>query len=947
MPLFSQEDFLQTLPFGYALHRVEFDPAGNAVDYRFLRVNELFGKLTQLPINSIIGRSIKEVIPGIENDQFNWIDTYGRLAKFGGSQHFEQYSESLNRWFRVIAFSKGDGDFYTLFEDISDQKKVVQDLEASKQEMSSVLANTVDVIYSVQLPEERPSFVTPSSTKLTGYRPDEFMADPGLWRSMVLEEDLPVLAQCGEALRTTGKSNSEYRIRCRDGAIKWVWENARIVFDETGQPCRMEGTLRDITEQKRYQLSQMLLVRLAKSFINIAIEEGEDEISRALGEIGSVVGADRVYIFDYDFDKNTASNTHEWCADGIEPEIENLQDLPLELIPAWVECHRKGNAMAIQEVGQLKEGEELRLILEPQGIQSLVAVPLIDKGQLKGFVGFDWVRSIYQYGELELNVLIVFGELIVNFQSRLHDEIELKKATVAAESANRAKSDFLANMSHEIRTPLNGVIGFTDLLLESELNQEQKEFVKNANSAGRSLLNIINDVLDFSKIEAGKLQLEEVPSNIVELTREVVNFMQLAAERQKTELNLNISEDLIPIAVIDPLRLRQILINLIGNAVKFTENGTVSLHVDFERVEADLGRFTFAVSDTGIGIEAQQIPHLFKAFSQADNSTTRKFGGTGLGLTISQELAEAMKSEIQVESTKGEGSRFFFSITVPCHEKEPQIQTAEHAQAEVLPNIEEQRTIKNPRILMVEDVALNRTLAHALLKQIAPEATVLDARNGVEAVELVSQHDFDLIFMDIQMPDMDGIEATKRIREAEQSSDRHVPIIALTAGALEEEKKRALACGMDDFLTKPVDRTKIKSAMDKMLFQTQQRTAEQAHSTTAQRTHFDYDGFFDAFGDDHDVPHELIRISLTELTQRMEQLHRSIEVKETDMISQIAHSIVGSALSMRLPCLSEIAREIEQQAVQKKNDQLPALFIQLSDEWTIVAGLLRAALSNS
>lgn len=327
----------------------------------------------------------------------------------------------------------------------------------------------------MQLPEELFTLTTPSVELLSGYRPDEFMSNPSLWTSLVLKEDLHVLDKCTEDLKSLGKSNSEYRIRCKDGTVKWVWENARIIHNDQGNPIRMEGTLRDISEQKRYQLSQMLLVRLAKSFINISIEDGEQEINHALGEIGTVVNADRVYIFKYNFGDNTASKTHEWCAEGIEPEIDNLQGLPVDFIPAWVESHRKGKAMAVINVLDLDEDDRLRIIIEPQGIQSLIAVPLIHQGDLKGFVGFDWVRSTYQFGELEINVLSVFGELIVNFQSRLRDVIDLKKAKVAAESANKAKSDFLANMSHEIRTPLNGVIGFTDLLLDSDLNLLQRE----------------------------------------------------------------------------------------------------------------------------------------------------------------------------------------------------------------------------------------------------------------------------------------------------------------------------------------------------------------------------------------------------------------------------------------------------------------------------------------
>lgn len=911
-------------------------------------VNEQFGKLTQLSPNTIIGRSVKAVIPGIEDDPFDWIGKYGRLAKFGGSEHFEQYSSALDRWYRVIAFSKGNGHFFTLFEDISEQKKILHALETSKNEIASVLASTVDVIYAVQLPEELFTLTTPSVELLSGYRPDEFMSNPSLWTSLVLKEDLHVLDKCTEDLKSLGKSNSEYRIRCKDGTVKWVWENARIIHNDQGNPIRMEGTLRDISEQKRYQLSQMLLVRLAKSFINISIEDGEQEINHALGEIGTVVNADRVYIFKYNFGDNTASNTHEWCAEGIEPEIDNLQGLPVDFIPAWVESHRKGKAMAVSNVLDLDEDDRLRIIIEPQGIQSLIAVPLIHQGDLKGFVGFDWVRSTYQFGELEINVLSVFGELIVNFQSRLRDVIDLKKAKVAAESANKAKSDFLANMSHEIRTPLNGVIGFTDLLLDSDLNLLQREYVKNANSAGRSLLNIINDILDFSKIEAGKLQLEEIPTEVITMAREIVNLMQLAADRKNNKLILDVSEKVCEVAVLDPVRLRQILINLIGNAIKFTEKGTVTLRIDYEAIDSLKGQYTFVVSDTGIGIESHKLPLLFNAFSQADSSTTRKFGGTGLGLAISQQLAHAMNSEIKVESEVGKGSQFSFSIVANCKCAHCVDELTPEENQQKLPHKQPGSNNKNPLILMVEDVALNRTLAHAILKQIVPNATVFDAHNGIQAVELASQHDFDLIFMDIQMPDMDGIEATKRIRKSERNTHKHVPIAALTAGALEEEKQRAMQCGMDHFLTKPIDRVKMKTALDDLLFDSANRSSDdQNKKIGTEPVHFDKFQFFAAFGDDVDVPRDLIRISLKDIPIRLEQLLSAIEQNHTELIAQIAHSIVGSTLSMRLPLMTEIARAIENLSSQKKSAEIRPLFLQLSEEWTVVEKQLHSAIGTA
>lgn len=829
------------------------------------------------------------------------------------------------------------------------KKKLLQQIESSKNEVASILSNSEDVIYVVKLPEEEVIFATPSVERLSGYRPDEFKANPCLWKSIVLKEDQHVLDKCTSDLETVGKSNSEYRIRCRNGQVKWVWENARILSDENQENARMEGTVRDITERKRYQLSQSMLVRLAKSFINISIEHGEAEINRALSEIGSIIDADRVYIFAYDFEQSTASNTHEWCAEGISPEIENLQNLSIEFIPAWVESHRKGKAMSVRNVADLDKDDGLRYILDPQGIQSMVAIPLIGQGELLGFVGFDWVRSIYNFGELELNVLSVFGELIVNFQSRLKHVIDLKRAKVAAESANQAKSDFLANMSHEIRTPLNGVIGFTDLLLDTDLTETQHQYVRNANTAGKSLLRVINDILDFSKIEAGKLQIEQVPTDLVKLANEVVSFMRFTAQEKNNRLELSISDVIRKNALVDPLRLRQILTNLIGNALKFTEGGKVELEISFKPIDDQTGEFTFLVSDNGIGMEEHQLSRLFQAFSQADSSTTRKYGGTGLGLAISQELARAMNSEIAVESTAGKGSRFYFSIVTSCDHSSMNVYSETTSEATTL---DQQQSLplhdKAPVILLVEDVELNRTLAHAILRQIVPNAVIHDAHDGAQAVELFNEHEYDLVFMDIQMPGMDGIQATRHIRQSEQSTKRHTPIIALTAGALIEEKKRALEAGMDQFLTKPVDREKIKIAVDQLLFSTAESTrSDHAINGNTNGLHFDRVAFFAAFGGDLGVPKNLIRISINDIPRRINDLQKACELSDSIEVAKLAHSIVGSTLSMRLPRMTEIARELEQHAAQNNSSAFANLLQQLSDEWTLVSELLHTALNDN
>ncbi len=428
-----------------------------------------------------------------------------------------------------------------------------------------------------------------------------------------------------------------------------------------------EARLKIAAENELNHLSRMqeLVMKIAGTYINIPMKEVDEAIMSSLREMAEFVDADRSYIFSYDFTVGTTSNTHEWCAVGISEEKDNLQNVPVEFIPDWIEKHTKGEAFIVEDVLKLPFTGAgcLRDILEPQGIKSVITVPMIDEGQLVGFVGFDSVKEYHTYTEKERSLLVLFAQLLVNVSKRAESEKMLMSAKEQAEAANRAKSEFLANMSHEIRTPLNSVIGFTELLNKTPLNISQKKFVENANISAQSLLEIINDILDFSKIEAGKLELSPIKINIVEIVEQVCEMVKYQAIQKGIELLLNIQPDLPAYGIADPIRIKQILVNLMSNALKFTEKGEVELKVSFESTTQNDGKYTFSVRDTGIGITQEEQKRLFRAFTQADSSTTRRFGGTGLGLVISNHLAEKMGDKIHMKSIWGKGSEFSFSIT--------------------------------------------------------------------------------------------------------------------------------------------------------------------------------------------------------------------------------------------------------------------------------------------
>lgn len=436
--------------------------------------------------------------------------------------------------------------------------------------------------------------------------------------------------------------------------------------------------------------------------------------------------------------------------------------------------------------------------------------------------GLHWTFSMLLVGVMVASLLLTFAFTHL----RLRMLAQVMRARDAAEAANRAKTQFLANMSHELRTPMNGVLGLLDLIIKDGLPERQLRFAQTAHRSGAQLLELIAGVLDLSKIEAGRMKLEAVPMCVVDLIGGVRDLMGAQAHAKQIALHIEVPETLPPRVLGDPMRLRQVLMNLVGNAIKFTDTGEVVVSLTHAE-EGGLRRLNLSVRDSGIGIPPDRLPHIFDVFAQVDDSTTRRFGGSGLGLSIVRELVDLMGGEIKAESTPGTGSIFHISLLLPSAPADaapaplpsplpPVVVAPDPLEASAPPVQDETQATPAAKLhaLLVDDSAVNRLVASEFLLRCGCSFDM--AVNGKLAVEKAQARQYDIIFMDLQMPVMDGFTATEEIRARERAEGLpQTPVIALTGNVLAEDRARSAAVGMNDFLSKPVDEEGFRTVINR------------------------------------------------------------------------------------------------------------------------------------
>ena len=801
------------------------------------------------------------------------------------------------------------------FQDITARKTAEKALKISEERFRRLAENAQDVIYRMSIPDGKYEYISPAAVSVYGYPPQEWYDNPLLLQKILHPDWVPYFkAQWQNLINGHVPASYEYQILHKNGETRWIHQRNVVVRDSEGHIVAIEGVVSDVTagkstelELKRQSEAEGLFSSLATSIlINSDIHEIAGQVLTAAKQMTNCRFG---YVGQIDV------NTGHLVCHTMTKDIWNQCDVSDKSIIfehfyglwGWVIENKKPfltNSPA----------EDPRSGGLPSGhipVTSFLSVPVMIRNRLVGQIAL--ANSEQGFSE---NDSVLVGRLAILFAhtiQRNEMEADIISAKEEAEHSNQAKSSFLANMSHEIRTPMNSILGFSQLLKDDDvghLNQKQSQFVNHIVESTQRLLVLINDILDLSKIEAGKLDISPAPFELKKMVDHIHNMAAALIARKNLSLQVTLSSDLPEYIMGDEYRIEQVLRNLVGNAVKFTNQGSIEICLEMTSDDT----LTATVKDTGIGIPDDKKAHIFSKFQQLDSSYTKKFQGTGLGLAISRDLVKMMGGKIWCESKEGKGSAFSFTLPVTIPEKEV---TPSYGILSKDPITLFSRGKHKLTILLADDDELNRIPITHFLKKEGYEVSI--AANGKDVLEKLETHTFDMIFMDVQMPEMDGIETTKRIRQSTSGSfDSKIPIIALTAYAMKGDRELFLSTGMDDYLAKPVDFDILMSKIARFTIQDsatglQQKPASFPSVETGE-DFADIHDFMVSYKDKQPLLREILTKYQDAAQERIQRIERAVSQRDIKEIRFAAHKFVSLFSAVYIRSAVELSHDLQNAA---------------------------------
>lgn len=941
--------------------------------------NPAFEKLTGYTLEEALGREPGDLLRSGEHDEVFYEKMWQTIlaGKVWHGEVINRRKDGSNYTEEMTITPMRDrtnriSHFVAIKQDVTMRKIIEAKITEGEARLRSILRALPGFVYRLKLmPDGNLHFVFLSEGffTMTGVSVEQAISDVEQVFSRVHPEDREwVIEDSIDKARQGLPWRAEFRFIGKNNNELWVEANDIPQRLPDGSVL-ITGHVNDISSKRELSIQldlrasmQKLIADISARFVNTNSENIADAIEWMLQKCATTMGVDRMCLVEKCHNGESFCVSYEWCADGVAPMGVGSETLLSSTTPWLVEQLLNQNWVSVCNLASLPDkAVNEKAYFETRGIRSYYAIPLFLDDQFFGFVDLECLTKELSLGADYRETLVILINTLCDALRQNQFEKNLIAAKRDAEQANLIKSQFVANMSHEIRTPLNGIIGLARLLASSNLDDQQKHYVEVMQSSGDILLALVNDILDLTKIGAGSLQLDPHPFSLQQTINQLKTAFELQAKNKSLEFKVDFDPSLERVIIGDENRIKQIFVNLISNAIKFTAEGFVSLSVRSKARKDDTIWVRFRVKDTGIGIDQSFQKKLFEEFEQGDASITRRFGGTGLGLAISRSLVNIMQGTISFSSELGIGTEFTVELPLAL----PRELDAGETGSQSLTTFAEMQW-PGMRVLLVEDNSVNQMVASRLLSSRGIDVSV--AQNGLQALNSLRTREFDLILMDLQMPLMDGVTATRRIREGDcGKSVANIPIIAMTAHALVEDRERCIAAGMNDFISKPFsldnllvvlhrylgdDVNSVSSVPTKAAQKPDQPMPDSAAAVAdvadipVDRTVFDFAAMRKNLFDDTKMIHEVITCFLKDAPDRMQRLLDAINTQSAIAARKEIHALKGSSGYLHaqafIDTLNELRELLLNNQFEEASKQIPkvsAAFDQLRsnlEKWLLL-----------